>query len=53
MEILGQEWWIQAIGLTISLVALYFVMTGIHAKTKEYEPLMEAMLESLTQKRSK
>lgn len=50
MEILGQEWYIQAVALTITLVALYFVATGIYARVKEYQPLFEAMLESIEQK---
>jgi len=46
MEILGQQWWIQAIGLTISLGGLYFVVTGIQMMAAEYKPLFEAMLQS-------
>jgi hypothetical protein len=50
MEILGHPWWIQAIGLTISIVGLYFLITGVVAKYREYEALIEAMLESRNQK---
>lgn len=48
--ILGQVWWIQAIGLTISLGGLYFLVTGIQAKLKEYEDYFDAVLESIGRK---
>lgn len=47
MEILGQPWYVQAIGLTISLIGLYFVVTGIWIKIQEYKPLVDALTEAM------
>lgn len=49
MEILGQPWYVQLIGLTISLIGLYFVVTGIWMKIEEYRPMVEALTEAMLQ----
>jgi hypothetical protein len=46
MEILGQPWWVQGIGLTISLTGLYFWATGMYRLGEQYREFVEAIIES-------
>jgi hypothetical protein len=46
MKILGQEWWIQATALGISLTGLYFWATGWYRLLQErYIPVMKVIQE--------